>query len=547
MAGESTTTAKPAYTNPIGDLTSLLDLYSGKTTKSTTSPETTTSTTKSNMTAEQTQAAIDSAMAPLNVASHGAGLSAYSDTNLALGRAQVAAEIAAKNAGTTTTQTSSGRTQTSTTPGALSSSQIGQTVKGLALTQLGAPILDKIKKSGAMTNLTDAVSNKATDILSPITTAFTNMIGQGNAGTGLDLGASALNLGASSFDLSSMIPDTLSNGLSALANSGVAESVASNVIDTGDITSSALDWLFSNGGQVNTKKSLGYADGGMVDSIQDSADGGDSFAEGGKYIDRFVKSSNLTDPSIASPKLSASGEIAPATSTSTIAKTNADAVTQYLQSQGGQSFREGQTPADTGFDAPPGTLAARDMTRKTPGLSDTSVSNVAMTALTMANPILGLLASKVMDVPTLQKLAINDVANVFSDGTSTDPLGDFIATHVADNSPSVSISTGRYGGSGGNGFGSGYANSQAGAGDTSSGGTSPGGGATANAASGGKMSGPGTGTSDSINAKLSDGETVITAKTTEKAKELFGDDFFHKLEQMFNAPAAAAQVAQGRV
>lgn len=63
---------------------------------------------------------------------------------------------------------------------------------------------------------------------------------------------------------------------------------------------------------------------------------------------------------------------------------------------------------------------------------------------------------------------------------------------------------------------------------------------------GGEISGPGTGTSDSIHAKLSDGETVITAQTTAKVKELFGEDFFHNLEKQFNAPAAVKQKMKGR-
>jgi hypothetical protein len=70
---------------------------------------------------------------------------------------------------------------------------------------------------------------------------------------------------------------------------------------------------------------------------------------------------------------------------------------------------------------------------------------------------------------------------------------------------------------------------------------------TTEAAFGGKINGPGTGTSDSIDAKLSDGETVITAKTTAKVRELFGADFFNNLESMFNAPAAEKQKQLGRV
>lgn len=63
---------------------------------------------------------------------------------------------------------------------------------------------------------------------------------------------------------------------------------------------------------------------------------------------------------------------------------------------------------------------------------------------------------------------------------------------------------------------------------------------------GGEVDGPGTGTSDSIPARLSDGETVVTAQTTAKVKELFGEDFFHNLEKQFNAPAAVKQKMKGR-
>lgn len=63
---------------------------------------------------------------------------------------------------------------------------------------------------------------------------------------------------------------------------------------------------------------------------------------------------------------------------------------------------------------------------------------------------------------------------------------------------------------------------------------------------GGEVAGPGTGTSDSIPARLSDGETVVTAQTTAKVKEMFGEDFFHNLEKQFNAPAAVKQKMKGR-
>lgn len=66
------------------------------------------------------------------------------------------------------------------------------------------------------------------------------------------------------------------------------------------------------------------------------------------------------------------------------------------------------------------------------------------------------------------------------------------------------------------------------------------------AATGGEMHGPGTGTSDSIEANVSDGETIITAQTTAKVKQMFGNDFFHNLEVQFNKPAAVKQKQMGR-
>ena len=54
---------------------------------------------------------------------------------------------------------------------------------------------------------------------------------------------------------------------------------------------------------------------------------------------------------------------------------------------------------------------------------------------------------------------------------------------------------------------------------------------------------PGTSTSDSIPAKLSDGEYVIDAKTV----DALGPDFFQKLQAMFNPEAIASQAAKGRI
>ena len=91
----------------------------------------------------------------------------------------------------------------------------------------------------------------------------------------------------------------------------------------------------------------------------------------------------------------------------------------------------------------------------------------------------------------------------------------------------------------GGGFGGGDSR---GAGDTD-GGSSNG---NAAAANGGLIDGPGTGTSDSIDIKVSDGETVITAETTKAVNEALGENFFLALEEAFNPKAAKAQRQLGR-
>lgn len=59
-------------------------------------------------------------------------------------------------------------------------------------------------------------------------------------------------------------------------------------------------------------------------------------------------------------------------------------------------------------------------------------------------------------------------------------------------------------------------------------------GAGAQEADGGPIDGPGTGTSDSIPAKLSDGEFVMSADVV----EALGEDFFNQLQAAFHTPAA---------
>ena len=107
-----------------------------------------------------------------------------------------------------------------------------------------------------------------------------------------------------------------------------------------------------------------------------------------------------------------------------------------------------------------------------------------------------------------------------------------------------SFGTGNSGGGGGGGFGS----SSRGGNDAHSGDSSHGDAGASNSgfSAGGELTGPGTGTSDSIDIKVSDGETVITAETTKAVNEALGENFFLALDEAFNPKAAKAQRQLGR-
>jgi hypothetical protein len=124
----------------------------------------------------------------------------------------------------------------------------------------------------------------------------------------------------------------------------------------------------------------------------------------------------------------------------------------------------------------------------------------------------------------------------------TDPTGTLSMQAVNDAIAQDSTDAGSIGDGMGLGLGLGLGD---GLGDSS--GLGIGGDSAGVAATGGNISGPGTGTSDSIDLKVSNGETIITAQTTEMMRKMFGDDVFNKMEQKFNPIAAKAQKIQGRI
>ena len=523
-----------AIRDPIAGLNSILDLYSGKTTVTKTDPETTTSTTRSNMTPEQLQSQIDMAMAPLNVASHGAGLSTYSDTNLALGRAQVAGDILAKNAGNTTTQTSSGRTTTQTTPGALSSSRIGDTLSSLAVTQFGAPILKKIGQSSALQGLQDSIANTGSNMVDSII---------GSIGGGAAPGSMAAidpSTGATTDALGDFIATQVgTNAVSSGAGSGLLDTISSGA---GDV----VDWfknLFAEGGMVRK----GYADGGYADAAQDIGGGGDDgYAEGGTaYVDRPAKSSNLTNQSAINPVLQANGEIAPPAPAGTVGASASDLLLNYIKSA--SSGRQMQDPTQDTTSQSAGSVGPQlGAVAPGPTIGQAGLANAGLTALGMLG-LPGALAAKAIsaatDTPSLQAMLVNSMRAMPGEADPTAGAAvNALDAHLALND-NYGTSAPSYG-SGGRGEANapGPSNNGIGAnaGDANGVGAGPG---TASAASGGKIRGPGTSTSDSIPAKLSDGEYVIDAKTV----DALGPDFFQKLQQMFNPEAIASQAAKGRI
>jgi hypothetical protein len=523
----ATSSSKPEYKDPLASLSSILDLFSGKTSVTTTSPSTITESTRSNITQDQLAALIAGEMAPLNQASKGSGLSAYGDTTLALGRGEVAANVAAKYAGSTTTRQSSGETRTTTSPGPLSGDRIGDTAGNLILMQLASPFAKKLTKQGGFIDgISDAIDKGADAVINPI------------ADWGRDLFSGSTASSEIASDFVGPPISAMETGLIDTATEYAGDALS----DIGDSISSGFDWF---------KDFLGFAEGG--------------------YVDRHVASTNLQDQSLASPKLSASGDIAPATNA---------AKDLILSKVASDSIRDGGSAADrptsTKDRMPPeyeGKL--NDLGFKALGLGLlglTPIGGLYSNAASISNKVLGTslptLMGTVGDIVKTRKEAIAvqgildgiagsvaaaggvqvDTRNVDgsytaesgavsrgirADGISTSDLGSAEAESRAtgikgDSIDSRDLGPAESGGSD---------NSSA---DSDSGGW---GGESRGFTAGGKVRGPGTSTSDSIAAHLSDGEYVIDAKTV----RALGPEFFQAIQAKFNPAAIQSQAMKGRL
>jgi len=436
--------------NPISDLVNIIDLFNGKTQTTTVSPETTTETTKSNLTQEQLNNQISMAMAPLSQASHGAGISTYGDTTLALGRGQIAADILAKNAGTTRTSQSSGRTSTTKTPGAFGPENRDNILGTLALSQIGLPVAKKLYNKSGFGDWLDTATDKASDFITTPSSWF-----------------------------SSAASDVTTN---AIANPDIIESALPDLISTDSIIgnfSFDTDWM------------VGFADGG--------------------YVDRPVKTARTT-PDITDTALTASGAYIPYVPI-------AGPVTAATTSAGGGGGKMSSVTSDE--------------TGNTGGRSTLNMSKIAGTVFGNLNPYsraYNAISNLTGAMPTTGDVVANLMDRIAPNQMMTPEQQQIAADYKASM------------GSGGRDAGDGLGNP----GDSFGRVQSPGeAGRGANYNIGGDISGPGNGTSDSVMIKASNGERIITAKTTEEIEKRF-PGFFHMLEQQFNPQAAAAQVAKGR-
>lgn len=541
MAGEVSNTPIQQK-DPIASLLDTINMYSGKSTTSTTGPSS--STTKSNITPDQLEALISSAMAPLSQAAHGAGISPYSDTTLALGRGQVAAEIGAKYAGTTTTE--SGKTSTQTTAqnpitgggikNALKASLTGQAIKGLAVN----PITKALAKK---TGLSD-IGDKAADWIANLGTAPANAAAADTAG-GLIAGDSLPSMDSlmaqspgADLALSSFTDSTVADAGVSGASDAASDILSSSVPDIG-IDTAAEDFIdygmfFADGGVVSTKK---YADGGNV------------------FVDRFTPSSTKPDASAVTPEINALyQEIVPSTTNKTSSKKDPLAGLSNVGDSGGG--------ADSGTTGVTGVSSDSSF-----GLSTTGLGIAAAHGMAVGGPMGAVTAMGMNAIGQTAIAAISQAISAISSGISSQADANAVSTGLSADSTGEGISTGPAGsnaGPGGTGIGvgaasgigagigdavgavsTGVSSGDGGAGGVGAGDGGGGVGAGEGLATGGNINGPGTGTSDSILAHLSDGERVITAKTNEAVEKMF-PGFFHMLEQEFNPQAAVSQVRKGQ-
>lgn len=322
-------------------------------------------------------------------------------------------------------------------------------------------------------------------------------------GTSFDLNSSLADFGTNLLDFGDTgLVDTLSSGLSM--DSGV-DFGGGGLLD--ELTSYGV---FADGGLVGRDGVPGYADGGVIHTA-----GGRRSADQTVELAQVLRSMVDNTQAAPAPAQSLQGQPSAAPQTMSGADGNV-AVGNYQPNALASGIR-------TVASNPLGRLLAG---LAVPGLApvmsiaalpDDATKEQAMGAF--AKPTIGIALSEATNtLPSLAQIALSTAIN-----TAVDNSVASAAYSESYSGNSDSTSGGEFGGI--DGF-AGNTTSGSGYGDGMNGGV--------NAANGGHISGPGTGTSDSIPARLSDGEYVIPADVVEKV----GVEFFDMLRNELHTPVA---------
>ena len=321
--------------------------------------------------------------------------------------------------------------------------------------------------------------------------------------------------------VSSEYANSMLDGFGGDAYSGVAEEAGSSVWEAG------ADWL-------------GFADGGLVDSKAVK-----NFANGGPV----TRNTNNMGAPVSRGTGQAAVNYRPAPAGAPVNRvSNGKPAPQQLDFTPNKQLGNNRDQAEpTSWGSPEQNARALGAVGMTAlgmmGVPGPAIA--AISAITGQPTFPGMIAQDVrqaltspMGGPTSDATA--GIANAVADQMGIDTMDALMGvTDAFGTAPAGTgfgnTNSGSGRGAEGGGFG-GHGNSAGGDSGTGSSGSSgsQGGGGDASAANGGEIEGPGTGTSDSIKANLSDGEYVISADVV----EMLGAGFFDNLQAKFHTPVA---------
>jgi len=423
---------------------------------------------------------------------------------LSMAQQQAAAQTAAQIAGATKSTTTN---QTNATKGnALQS----------GLLAAGGTLLNKADKAGWL----DKGAEKIGSLFGSSSDAgagavdFTPNLFTGVQGDSLGFSIPTMDFGSvgSGFGADSLISGAADIG-SSLLDSGA--SLVSGISDSiGGAVSDASDWVssfFADGGLVtpeHAKSAAAYADGGTVRNRNNMGS------------PQQVQGTLAADPVAALTSVLQSGQAA-----------GTSAGAPGVASEGtGQTIGMGQRA---------GTPAENEAAAKAFGVSLASMA---------FGPLAGLAIGKALDSPSMVGLAAQQVKSGITNSMNSSDASDALAAQAnamatalgIDPMDALMAGTDAFGtaGNAGDGGSSAEGGGIGGSGNSAGGTTSNGeGGGTAFAADGGKMQGAGNGISDSIPARLSVGEFVLS-KDTVDAIEKQQPGLLEHLQATFHTPKA---------